>query len=118
MKYTIEPEAVAIHASLREADGSRRLVKVARLLHLPNATQRTAAMFGRYSQNSWEEQPEYATFSTRPGSPVIAWRGKIVEISTKQQLETLQVGSIHHNSLYTNTGQVAQVITLELEKAI
>ena len=118
MKYTIEPEAVAIHASLREADGERRIVKVARLLHLPNATRKTAAMFGRYSHNSWGEQPEYATFSTRPGSPVIAWKGKIVELTTKEQLEILRVGTIDHNSLYTNTVQVAQVITLELEKAI
>jgi len=117
MKYTIESESEAIYATVKTHDGSRREIKIARLLHLPNANRRTAAMFGRHAENNWTEQPTYAAFSTRPGSPVIRWHGKVVDITTKDELENLQVGTIHHNSLLSKTGQVAQVITLELEKA-
>ncbi len=116
MKYTIESEREAIHATVRQADGSRREIKIARLLHLPNASRKTAAMFGRHADNSWEQQPQYATFSSRPGSPVLAWNGKIIDIETKEDIYALQVGTIHHNSLYTTEGHVTQVIALELEK--
>jgi|GEM_PF-2444925 len=115
MKYTIESESEAIHATVRNPDGSRRAIKIARLLHLPNASRRTAAMFGRHAENTWEQQPEYATFSSRPGSPVLAWNGKVIDIETKEDIYAHQIGTIHHNSIFTNEGQVAQVIALELE---
>lgn len=117
MKYTIESERDAIHATIRLPDGSRREIKIARLLHLPNASRKTAAMFGRHAENSWEQQPEYATFSSRPGSPVLKWEGKVIDLKTSEDIYNRRVGTIHHNSLYTSTGQVTQVVALELEKA-
>ena len=92
MKYTIEGPDLALEAFV-VGDGYEKSL-VATLLHMPEATPKTAAMFGRYAAKTWDKQPRYACFSAEPGSIVIRWAGKAVDISNEGDLARVMVGRL------------------------
>jgi hypothetical protein len=93
MKYTIEGPEAALEAFV-VSDGYEK-TPVALLLHMPEATPKTAAMFGRYAAQTWDRQPRYACFSAEPGSVVIRWAGKTVDISNQKDLAKVIVGRLN-----------------------
>jgi len=92
MKYTIEGPDMALEAFV-VGDGYEKS-PIATLLHLPDASPKTAAMFGRYAVKTWDKQPRYACFSAEPGSIVIRWAGKAVDISNQDDLARVIVGRL------------------------
>jgi hypothetical protein len=92
VKYTIEGPDLALEAFV-VSDGYEKS-QVALLLHMPEATPRTAAMFGRYAAKTWDKQPRYACFTAEPGSIVIRWTGKAVDLSTQDDLARVMVGRL------------------------
>jgi len=92
MKYTIEGPDMALEAFV-VGDGYEKS-PIATLLHLPEATPKTAAMFGRYTAETWDKQPRYATFRAEPGAAVIRWTGKSVTINSPEDLAEVFVGKL------------------------
>jgi hypothetical protein len=92
MKYTIEGPEMALEAFV-VGDGYEKS-PIATLLHLPEATPKTAAMFGRYTAKTWDKQPKYAAFRAEPGAHVIRWTGKSVTIETPEDLAKVFVGRL------------------------
>lgn len=116
MKYTIEAEQEAISVWTNERP--TRQLRIARFLHLPNTTLKTAAMFGQYTQNSWPTQPEYATFVFESGSPVYKWEPSKDGIMTIDDNPDLK--RVGHLNVHRVIGEIARkgtVLVLELEKA-
>ena len=87
MKYTIDGPEMGFEAFI---EGERQIV--ATLVHLPEASAKTAAMFGRHAARSWLDQPEYASFSEDNNSRVVRWDGSTLDIKTKKELEDITVG--------------------------
>jgi|ETNmetMinimDraft_5_1059913.scaffolds.fasta_scaffold15481_6 hypothetical protein len=90
MRYTIEgpDRSIKVHG-LRDEP-----VTVAFLLHLPNASPRTAAIFGRYAASQWAKQPEYACFEAKEGSAIVRWTGSELILNTPEHLNNVLVGAL------------------------
>ncbi len=88
MRYTIEgpDRSIKVHGLGNEA------VTVAFLLHLPNASTKTAAMFGRYAAKQWIKQPDFACFEAKEGTAIVTWNGKLLTLSTSEHLNNILVG--------------------------
>lgn len=116
MKYTIEAEQESISVWTNEKP--RRHLKIARFLHLPNTTLKTAAMFGQYTQNSWPNQPEYATFVFESGSPVYRWEPSKDGVMTIEDSPDLKrVGFLNVHRVIGEISNKGTVLVLELDKA-
>ena len=116
MRYTIEAEQEAISVWTNERPTRQR--RIARFLHLPNTTLKTAAMFGQYTKNSWPNQPEYATFVFESGSPVYKWtpsKDGIMTINDSPDLK--RVGHLNVHRVIGEMESKGTVLVLELEKA-
>ena len=88
MRYTIEgpDRSIKVHGL------GGKVATVALLLHLPNASTRTAAMVGRYAAKRWTKQPEYACFDAKEGAGVVRWDGRLLTLDTAEQLDGVLVG--------------------------
>ena len=115
MQYTIEAEQEAL--SVWTTEKPTRQVQMARFLHLPNATLKTAAMFGQYTQNSWPTQPEYATFSFQAGSPVYKWQPSDDGLMTIEDSPDLEkVGYLKSHRIIGEIARKGTILILELDK--
>lgn len=92
MQYTIEGPDSSLEAFV-VCDGYEKS-SIATLLHLPNATVKTAAMFGRYAAKTWDKQPRYACFRAEPGAAVVWWSGKTININSPEDLAAIYVGKL------------------------
>ncbi len=99
MKYTIDGPEMAFEAYI---GGAKEHIAV--LVHLPAASNKTAAMFGRYAAKTWLDQPEYACFEEKEGSRVIRWDNSTINIKSNKQLEALTVG---HLKMRRITGEIS-----------
>ena len=112
MKYTIEGQETALQAFV-VGDGYEKS-PIATLLHLPDATAKTAAMFGRYAAKTWSKQPRYACFTAEPGAVVVRWSGKTITINSPEDLAKVYVGklrSTHITGEFGSFGKTSVVVT-------
>jgi hypothetical protein len=87
MRYTIDgPDAKIDVLGLSGVEQTT----VALLVHLPSASRRTAAMFGRHAAKVWKTQPKYAAFAFEDGAHVVPWDGTVLNLTS----ETLQEASV------------------------
>ena len=93
MKYTIDGPEMGFEAFI---EGERQIV--ATLVHLPEASAKTAAMFGRHAARSWLDQPEYASFSEDNNSRVVRWDGSTLDIKTKKELRQSLLKVLNNDS--------------------
>jgi hypothetical protein len=119
MKYTLQTPDLAFEAFVLNDEGnSTQKVVIGKLLHLPNATAQTAAMFRDYTHVAWETQPQFAAFDSNIGSPVLAWNGQLLDISSQQDLEKHQMGVFSMNRVVGEIGTMSRVLVIDLrEKA-
>ena len=92
MRYTIDGPDMALEA-FEVGDGYEKS-PIATLVHLPDASAKTAAMFGRHTAEAWDKQPKYAAFRAEPGASVIRWAGKTVNVSSPEDLAKVFVGKL------------------------
>jgi hypothetical protein len=88
MRYTIDgPDAKIDVLGLSGVEQTT----VALLVHLPSASRRTAAMFGRHAAKVWKTQPKYAAFAFESGAHVVRWDGKVLNL-TGEALKEASIG--------------------------
>ena len=91
MRYTIDgPDAKIDVLGLSGVEQTT----VALLVHLPSASRRTAAMFGRHAAKVWKTQPKYAAFAFEDGAHVVRWDGKVLNL-TRDTLREASIGVLH-----------------------
>ncbi|MBF83465.1 MAG: hypothetical protein CL489_03210 [Acidobacteria bacterium] len=97
MRYTIDGPDMALEAFV-VGDGYEQS-PIATLVHLPDASAKTAAMFGRHTAETWDKQPKYAAFRAEPGSSVIRWSGKTINIDSPEDLAKVFVGRLRQTHI-------------------
>ena len=116
MKYTIEGPDSSLEAFV-VGDGYEKS-PIATLLHLPDATAKTAAMFGRYAAKTWGKQPRYACFRAEPGAAVVWWSGETINIDSPEDLAEVFVGKLRLTHIAGEFGSYGKTWVVDTNAAV
>jgi hypothetical protein len=122
MKYTIDSPGQSKEVFLNPISGKSsplKKVAVGKLLPLPNASRKTSNMFIDYGEQAWEGQPpQFCVMSFQPGSPVLQWKGKALNIISRKQLDKLTVGILKSSSVMGEIASVNSIMYIEQTKVL
>jgi hypothetical protein len=111
MRYTIDgPDAKIDVLGLSGVEQTT----VALLVHLPSASRRTAAMFGRHAAKVWKTQPKYAAFAFENGAHVVRWDGKVLNL-TAESLKEASVGVLRSRRAVAEISAMGRWWTVDTE---
>ena len=111
MRYTIDgPDAKIDVLGLSGVEQTT----VALLVHLPSASRRTAAMFGRHAAKVWKTQPKYAAFAFEDGAHVVRWDGKVLNL-TAESLKEASVGVLRSRRAVAEISAMGRWWTVDTE---
>ncbi len=112
MRYTIDgPDAQIDALGLSGVEQTA----IALLVHLPSASRRTAAMFGRHAAKVWKTQPKYAAFAFEDGAHVVPWGGKVLNFETAESLKEASVGVLRSRRVVGEISSLGRWWTVDAE---